>query len=219
RYSHAGGQSPVWFNVAVQWVHLLAVGVWIGGLAWLLLAIRGLRSEERRTAVRRFSTIAGVALAVTVGSGILRAVTELGGWRPLFDTSFGVTLLIKAALVAGLVALGATNRYRNIPRIDAPNPGLARVRRTVGWEIVVAANGGALAFSLPARPDVGSSTLDLRKGQGGMWSANGTNLSIQGRWDVVVTVQGSSGAVQVPLKVQTRLPPEKIQVSTQAGQP
>src|SRR5207245_7029320 len=51
KYSHAGGESPVWFNVAVRWVHLLAVGVWVGGLAWLLPAIRGVGSEERRTAV------------------------------------------------------------------------------------------------------------------------------------------------------------------------
>ena len=28
-------------NIVVQWVHMTSVGVWIGGLAWLLLGIRG----------------------------------------------------------------------------------------------------------------------------------------------------------------------------------
>ena len=32
-------------NVAAQWVHMTGIGVWVGGLAWLLLGIRG---HERR---------------------------------------------------------------------------------------------------------------------------------------------------------------------------
>jgi copper transport protein len=292
-FSHAGGESPAWFNVGVQWLHLLAVGVWVGGLAWLLLGIRGTDAPDRRAAVRRFSTLAGVGLAVTAATGITRAITELDGWRPLFDTSFGITLLVKASLVAVLVALGATNRYRNIPRIDAPNPGLRRIRRTVKWELATAAavilatgvlselppgsyvaaaaanrpkptptvtvsghdfattvrvtltvtpgsagpnlfeahvvdfdsgkpvpaTSVSLDLSLPSRPDVGASRLDLQPQAGGVWSAKGTNLSIDGRWNVVVTVQEAAGAVQIPLQIQTRLPPEQITVSKQAGQP
>ena len=59
---HANGPSPVRvLNLTVQWVHLLAVGVWIGGLAWLLLGVRRQQHEERAASVRRFSLVAGYA--------------------------------------------------------------------------------------------------------------------------------------------------------------
>jgi nitrogen fixation protein FixH len=83
----------------------------------------------------------------------------------------------------------------------------------------VQATSVSLDLSLPSRPDVGASRLDLEPQAGGVWSAKGTNLSIDGRWNVVVTVQEAAAAVQIPLQVQTRLPPEQITVSGQAGQP
>ncbi len=289
---HAAGESPEWLNVGVQWLHLMAVGAWVGGLVWLLLAIRGADSEERRAAVRRFSTLAGVALAVTVLTGVGRAWAELGGWRNLFDTSFGITLLVKSALVAGLIALGALNRYRNIPRMETANPGITRVRRTIRWEVVAAiaivavtavlsqlppaayeaeakpgstapaaitvrgsdfgtttrvrltvapgtvgpngfvahlndydtgapvvAEQVSLRFSLPSKPGIGSSTLALKRAARGVWGGQGAQLSIDGTWDVSVVIQQATGAIEVPLKIRTRLPPEQIQVSKVPGQP
>src|SRR2546423_2515755 len=44
--SHASAASPAWFNVGVQWFHLLAVGAWVGGLVWLLLGTRH-RAEKQ----------------------------------------------------------------------------------------------------------------------------------------------------------------------------
>jgi len=44
-------------------------------------------------------------------------------------------------------------------------------------------------------------------------------LSLEGRWDVATLVQEPTGGVEVPLVLQTRLPPERIQVSQAAGQP
>ncbi len=137
---HAGSESPVWFNVGVQWLHLLAVGVWVGGLAWLLLGIRSSGSSER-AGVGRFSFIAGIALAVVAVTGVVRAIDEIGGvgaWRRLCETSFGVTLLIKVGLFAGLVALGARNRYVNVPAVRERGERIRSLRRTVGAEVAVA---------------------------------------------------------------------------------
>jgi copper transport protein len=289
---HAAAESPEWLQVGVQFLHLVAVGIWIGGLAWLLLAIRGAPSEERRASVRAFSSIALYALAVTVATGIGRAWVEVGGWHALFDTSFGIALLVKSSFVVVLVALGALNRYRNVPRMEAPNPRMRRVRRTVGWEVVVAvavlaatavlaelppsvyvaaatakqaappsitvrgsdfattarvrlmvspgyvganrftlaasdfdtgkpvpARSISLRFEFPARPDLGASMLDLKRASNTAWQAQGSQLSIDGTWSVTAVIQEASGAVEVPLKVRTRLPPEQIQVSTVPGQP
>ena len=140
---HAGASGRLsGLNVAVQWVHVLAVGVWIGGLAWLLLGVRNLTGQERATMVRRFSWMAGWALAVVAMTGLARALDEVGWpdhWNRLFDTSFGITVLIKVGLFAALVTLGAVNRYRNVPRVDSPNPGVRPLRATAAAEVAIAA--------------------------------------------------------------------------------
>ena len=60
------------FEVLDQWVHMLGVGVWVGGLAWLLLGLRDEPGPERAQAVRRFSTIAGIALGAVLLTGLSR---------------------------------------------------------------------------------------------------------------------------------------------------
>lgn len=289
---HAGSESPVWFNVGVQWLHLLAVGVWVGGLAWLLLGIRSSGSSER-AGVGRFSFIAGIALAVVAVTGVVRAIDEIGGvgaWRRLFETSFGVTLLIKVGLFAGLVALGARNRYVNVPAVRERGERIQSLRRTVGAEVAVAvgifgvtgvltqlppaahvaaapssapaqvvvtgsdfatsarvrltvmpgtvgpnhfeaqiadydsgaplqAGSVTLKFSLPGQSELGTPSLDLSRKAPGVWMGEGTSLSMPGAWDVSVLIQGPAGSVVVPLEVQTRAPPQHVEVTRAPGQP
>jgi copper transport protein len=76
-HAAASGSLP-WFNVGVQWVHLLAVGAWIGGLPWLVLALTGRSGEVRARTVRRFSALAGGALAV-VAKSLPVSTTRAGG--------------------------------------------------------------------------------------------------------------------------------------------
>ena len=83
----------------------------------------------------------------------------------------------------------------------------------------VDAQSVTLRFSLPSKPSLGSSTLALTRSANGVWAGQGAQLSIDGTWDVAVVIQGKTGAVEVPLKVRTRLPPEQITVARQAGQP
>ena len=68
---HAGGPSP-WrpLDLAVQWAHATAVAVWIGGLVWLLLDLRGRERSDRAGLVRGFSSVAAVALAVVLATGV-----------------------------------------------------------------------------------------------------------------------------------------------------
>ena len=61
----AGGPPPA-ATIGAQWAHFAAVGIWLGGLAALLLAVRGAPSATKAAAVRRFSSIAGVGLLVVV---------------------------------------------------------------------------------------------------------------------------------------------------------
>ncbi len=67
---HAGAaQENIVGRAAAQWLHFAATGVWIGGLAALLLGIRDTTPETRAASVRRFSAIAGVGILVVGTDG------------------------------------------------------------------------------------------------------------------------------------------------------
>jgi len=135
--SHAGGVSPFrLLNLGLQWLHVVAVGVWIGGLAWLLLGLRGLQRGERAAAGRRFSFIATVGLGVVLLTGIVRAIAEVGAPANLLHTSFGGLLLAKLILFCMLVALGALNHFRLVPGLG-DDRAAAPFRRSVGGELVL----------------------------------------------------------------------------------
>jgi copper transport protein len=291
---HAAGQSGLRAaDLLVQWAHLVAVGGWIGGLVWLLAGLRGRDRPEQVAAVVRFSRLAPLAVAVVALTGLTRATEEVGSPQRLLTTDFGRVLLVKAGLVAVLLALAAVNRYRVVPALAAGTGTVASLRRTVRGELTVAgpvllaaallsqlppaafvttgaagqpappaavvvsgndyatsvrltltvtpglagpntfttqlvdydtqapapAGRVALRFALPARPDLGASTLELARVGEGLWRGRGTMLSLRGRWNVTALVEGPSGGVTVPLQVQTRTPPQLLQPPRTTGPP
>jgi copper transport protein len=128
-----------YLNLAVQWVHMSAIGVWLAGLAWLLLGIRGMARPERAAAVAAFSRIATGTLVVVLVTGLVRGVVEVGSFGALFDTPYGITLLVKVGLVVVLVALGSLNHFRWVPA-TATREGAARsFRLNSSGELVLAA--------------------------------------------------------------------------------
>ena len=87
---------------------------------------------------RRFSNLAVWLVAVVALTGVLRAVSELGGLSNLLDglrASYGLTVLGKVAAGLVLIGLGATNRLRNVAILAEDERPL---RRFVGAETVVA---------------------------------------------------------------------------------
>jgi hypothetical protein len=65
---------------------------------------------------------------------------------------------------------------------------------------------------------VGSS-LDLKSAATGTWTGSGTQLSIDGVWNVNVVIQEPSASTDVQLRLRTRLPPEHITSVVTPGQP
>jgi len=126
-------------NILEQWIHMTAIGVWAGGLAWLLLGIRGLAPDSRAQPVRVFSRIATWTLVVVVVTGVLRAITEIGAPPDLIHTSYGVTLLVKVGLVAVVVGLAAINHFRHVPALDRDEGAGRRMRDDSRAELVVLA--------------------------------------------------------------------------------
>ena len=158
---HARGSSVPWLQIGVQWVHLVAVGAWIGGFAWLVVALRVPNNDEPWDIARRFSRLAAWALLAVVISGTVRAFDEVGAWSRVVHTSFGEVLAIKVALVAVVVALGASNRFRHLRDTRTAGAPLERLRRAVGGEIVLGAAvllATAVLAGLPPSKSVAAST-------------------------------------------------------------
>ena len=124
-------------------LHVVAAGVWAGGLAFLALVLveaGGDRWSLARTAVPRFSTLAVASVAVLVVSGIVSGFLEIRSWSALWETTYGQLLLVKVAILVPLLALGAYNNRVSVPRLRAGSPGPAGRRgfaRAVGTELAL----------------------------------------------------------------------------------
>jgi copper transport protein len=154
---HAAAQTTLrWPNVVGQWVHVVAAGVWIGGLAALLAATRGEPGEDKARAVRRFSTLAAFTLAVVAVTGVLRAFNEIDGWDELFGSGYGRTVIAKVVGIVVLAGLGALNRYRSVGAASRDLSPLRRVGRfeVIGGIVVIALAGLLASISPPAPSDV-----------------------------------------------------------------
>ncbi|MEO8610004.1 MAG: CopD family protein [Chloroflexota bacterium] len=113
--SHAAGsQLWPWMGIVSDWLHILAVGFWAGGLAAFVLvlpsALNPLSGDARRlallAALRRFSRLAVNCLAVVITTGIYSALNWLYSPGDLTTTSYGGALLLKLILVAALLLVG-----------------------------------------------------------------------------------------------------------------
>jgi putative copper export protein/mono/diheme cytochrome c family protein len=118
-------------------MHLLAAGVWIGGLWPLALLLRGASTragaDARPYAVlvaRRFSKCALVAMIVLLASGLLNAALYVGDVAGLVGTPYGRWLLIKLAILTPILALAWINR-RTLPALshDGETVGCPAMRR------------------------------------------------------------------------------------------
>lgn len=170
---HAGATRPVPVNLVADIVHMLAAAVWVGGLASLLFlafpATRSLSEDERvRTlapVVARFSAVAFVAVAVLVGSGVVRGFLEVRALRALFGSTYGLVLLAKLAAFLPMLGLGAVNRYWTTPKLEraaapeGPPFPLRVLRRLVATEVALSAVVLAITAFLvvlpPARVEAG----------------------------------------------------------------
>ncbi|MEU8877564.1 copper resistance protein CopC [Streptomyces javensis] len=93
----------------VDVIHLIAVGVWLGGLASLAVTLRAGEPIER-AAVRRFSRLAFGSVVALVVTGLYQSWRQVGSWGALTDTEYGRWLLVKVGLVAVLVGIAAISR-------------------------------------------------------------------------------------------------------------
>lgn len=112
-------------------VHLVAMAVWLGGLAVLggaLLPTGG--SAAMRTAVPAFSRSAEISVALLVITGLFQLWRQVRTLPALLKTSYGQLLLLKVSVVLLVLALGAV--ARTWVRRHYAAPGAGRQRKPVG---------------------------------------------------------------------------------------
>uniref|UniRef100_UPI0031DA8EFC copper resistance CopC/CopD family protein n=1 Tax=Streptomyces hawaiiensis TaxID=67305 RepID=UPI0031DA8EFC len=120
-HASAGIQVPVAMTSSV--LHLLATGVWLGGLVALLLTLRrasgDAAADDMAEVVPRFSRIAFASVTVLAVTGVYQSWRGLGSLSALTGTSYGRLLLAKLAGVAVLLLVARYSR-RWTARIAAP---------------------------------------------------------------------------------------------------
>ncbi len=140
---HAAGVQPAWLGIGIDAVHLVAAGIWAGGIG-ALAALRppgGWRSAEARRLLARFTPVALVAFGATVVAGGLEAIEQLGSVQSLVGTDYGRVLLAKMALVACMIPLSLMAWRLGRPRV--------RVEAGIAACVIGAA---ALLASFPTPP-------------------------------------------------------------------
>ena len=139
---HAAGIGPLGPGAGyIDAVHVLAAGMWAGGVVALgsLRPPAGWTAPDARQLIGRFAPVAAVAFALTALTGVLRAVGQVGEVTQLWTTQYGVILLLKCAGVVVMLALApAWTRRSGIARLEA-----------VAAIFVVALTALLAAFPLP----------------------------------------------------------------------
>ncbi|HEV2194831.1 MAG TPA: CopD family protein [Candidatus Acidoferrum sp.] len=96
--------------VFVTALHQLATAAWLGGLPFLLIAIRRAWSPElARKLSARFSRLAVVSVAILAIAGVILSFAYVGSLKAIYGTSYGAMVATKAILLGLLLFLGALN--------------------------------------------------------------------------------------------------------------
>lgn len=107
--------------VSLTVLHYLATASWIGGLPFLLLAMKKLpESDAKSNVIRRFSRLAQVSVALLIGAGVAMSWAYLGSIAAIYGTAYGVMISAKVALLLCLLLLGAANYYI-VKGLDTPD--------------------------------------------------------------------------------------------------
>ncbi len=148
--------------MAVTVIHQFGAAAWAGGLMHLALLWRLVKDAPGGRAawpdfLRRFSTLAMLAVLTLVAAGVFLAWRYIGDLEGLAGTAYGTLTAIKAALLAGALGLGAGNfalvrrwrRSRERSGLFAKVPAFAEAELGLGLVLLLAA--ASLISQPPAR--------------------------------------------------------------------
>jgi copper transport protein len=124
-HAAAVGSNDLIYSVLIDWLHLLAASLWIGGMLYLSLIylpiIQKQTNLERTRALLsilpHFSPLAILGVIVMAVTGPFNATFHMTSFNQLLDTAYGRTLLIKSALVCAMLIVSAIHVFLLRPRL------------------------------------------------------------------------------------------------------
>ena len=210
--SHAAATVNVRTEAILNdFIHLVSVAVWVGGLLGLALAVRlilTIREEpERRETlsalVRRFSLVAGISIVVIILTGMYSAWAQVVT-VPALQVPYGRVLTLKVAVVAGLLLVAAANLIWVRPRLRTGGGASRWLKRLVAAEIVLATlvllSVGFLTAIEPARQVASREGIGVESGLSFEETAEGTHMKLEidpgqvGPNTVAVSLKDMSGS-------------------------
>jgi len=138
---------------AFSFTHQLAAGVWIGGVAFLLMALGCTRSDASASLIgKRFSRVAIAGVVGVLGAGIGLSLFYIDSPSAAWGTAYGIMVMSKVALFLLLLAIGALNKSI-IERLSFDTSRLLKLlRRNIEAEIGIGFTILLAAASLTSQP-------------------------------------------------------------------
>ncbi|WP_299848271.1 CopD family protein [uncultured Roseovarius sp.] len=155
---HLSDDIGLWARLVLL-THLLAVAFWIG----VLLPLNRLTITTGDTVLaarlgHRFGQIATVVIPSLIAAGVVLGWLLVGSWTHLFTTAYGLNIIAKLCLVAGLLGLGVLNKLRIVPELISGNAQAAvYLSKTVSMEwlvfvaVLLATAALTTLFALPGK--------------------------------------------------------------------
>jgi copper transport protein len=154
-------------GVVTDVAHHAAAAAWIAGLAivgWIVIPTT--TPDVLVVAVRRFSRVAAVSVAVLVVTGLIQSVRLVGNPRDLLAADHGRYLAAKLVVLAAMLAVANVNRRRSDRRLDDPTTieqQLGPLRKAVVAEfaigLVIVAITAAMVVSPPSTSESAAPAL------------------------------------------------------------
>jgi copper transport protein len=150
---HAASAEPRWLTAPALGFHALAVAFWLGSFLPLRWSLE-LAPRDAATVLRRFSAVATAVVAGLILAGAALAWVQLDGdVGALWRTAYGWRLLAKLALVAGLLALAAVNRFLLTPGVvDGGRGARSTLRFSLAADLALGLGVLAVTATFPFSP-------------------------------------------------------------------
>jgi copper transport protein len=162
--THSADGGGKLLNLPVDLVHMMAMAAWLGGMpALLILLLKVKDADALAKAVPMFSRTATVCVIALVATGFIQAWRQVRSVDALTSTSYGDWLMIKVALVVGIVALGGFARWWATPRLVAAQaiPEAKASRRKVATVRTEAVSAGSTRLGRVVAMETGLGALVL----------------------------------------------------------
>ena len=137
--SHAATESHPLLPVLDDWIHLIGMTFWFGGLVYLLTGLRALKGLDETARAQlisplasRFSNMALVSVALIGVTGLYSALLRISTISALLTSIYGHAMLLKQVFVITLLGIAGINLLFFTPR-------LKRVRLTGGADSILVA--------------------------------------------------------------------------------